>query len=649
LSGIHGILCFNGRDVDPAILEHQARALAYRGQDRRDLWQAGEIGMGHLLNRVTAEDGLDAQPYYDPSLGLAGVADVRLDNREELASALSIDASELAGLPDSVLLFRSFQQWGEHFVDHLIGDFTFAIWDARRKQLVLGRDHIGQRHLFFHHGADCFAFASDPRGLWPVPGVPRSLSRMAVGKVLVFDRAEPRGETHFESIFGLQGGTVMRVGGDGTSNRRSYWEPRPDPAHLDRDDAYYFAAYRKVLAEAVQCRIRRATRPAGLLLGGGFDSGAIAGLAGPVSAATGRKLVAISSVMPEGRKGYARDARPWVELLAREMTHLDVRTITHEGADLLADTCRDFPVTDGLRGPERYISTQLNEALAGAGVRVVMDGHGGDYTLNPRAGKALLRMVLRGELRRFVSEFRAFRANSGVRWHRLVLDQLLIPLLPVRTLVPINRWRRGLALSGSPAPVDGALLAELRAGGAIPASHPPAERLKDIRVSLAMTLRWLQSGSHLGGSLLAAAKGMELTQPFHDKRVIELALAIPERLIVRGGRDRYLARTALADILPAEFQRRGSKNDAMVPDHLETIGRAEPQMLEAIDRMEREGRLSSYFDFARMRRMLTGRHLFFHRRRPAAVQHAARALLHARYIEWFDQANSRTPERDNAN
>lgn len=409
MSGIHGIVRFDGGAVSQRDLERQSNALAHRGPDRRNFWHDGAVGMGHLLMRITAEDSFDAQPVHDRNAGLTLVADARLDNREELAGALAIDAAQLRELPDSALLLKAYRRWGTDCVEHLIGDFVFAVWDAPERKLVLGRDHMGQRHVFFHRGQNFFAFASEPKGLWALPDCPKKLSDIGMGRLIVFDLMRFEGNTHFEEIFGLHGGTVMTITAAGNVERRRYWTPHADPVHLNRDEAYYVETYRRVLAEAVACRLRRNVHAAGLFLAGGFDSGAIAGLAGPVVTAQRRKLIAVSSVLPASVPDKAGNARKWVKLLARDMPHLDVHYVTREGLDIFSGMTAGFLQVDGLRGPNRYVNEALMQTARAAGARILMDGYGGDYTINPRAPRWLLRLLLRGHARQFQSEFRAYR------------------------------------------------------------------------------------------------------------------------------------------------------------------------------------------------------------------------------------------------
>src|SRR5581483_596571 len=121
-----------------------------------------------------------------------------------------------------------------------------------------------------------------------------------------------------------------------------------------------------------------------------------------------------------------------------------------------------------------------------------------------------------------------------------------------------------------------------------------------------------QDSPAIGGSGPAAWHGLELTQPYQDKRVGELALAVPEGHFLKDGEERWLARTALADVYPPEFQERMPGNDDIGPDFLAMAKRVEPRVLAEIDRMEQAGKLGDYFDFPRMRRMLTRRRLEDH-------------------------------------
>src|ERR1700728_1797458 len=147
MSGICGIFRFSGAPVAQRDLDRQMTRLAHLGPDRTRSWCATPIALGHLLMRITREDTFDAQPLHDANISL--VADLRLDNREEIAAELSIGAAALADMSDSALLFAAYKKWGVDCVEHLLGDFAFAVWNSAKNTLMLARDHMGQRHVFY--------------------------------------------------------------------------------------------------------------------------------------------------------------------------------------------------------------------------------------------------------------------------------------------------------------------------------------------------------------------------------------------------------------------------------------------------------------------------------------------------------------------
>jgi asparagine synthase (glutamine-hydrolysing) len=143
-----------------------------------------------------------------------------------------------------------------------------------------------------------------------------------------------------------------------------------------------------------------------------------------------------------------------------------------------------------------------------------------------------------------------------------------------------------------------------------------------------------------GGSVHAATHGLDLTRPFHDKRVVELGLAIPEQLFVRGGRNRYLALAALGGLYPPEFRDRGRLDDDVVPDFQRVVKSVEPGMLTDIARMEKSARLDKLADFGQIRTWLAARGVDDHNSGwEQETQLALHRFLIARYVEWFQRHN----------
>ncbi len=639
MSAIYGIVRFDDQPASPREIDRMGAMLAHRAPDGRDVLVDGAIGVGHGLTRVNVEDFHERQPLVDRERGLVLVADIRLDNREEIAGLTGLAAALLPETPDSALLLAAWRLWGEACVDHLVGDFAFALWDRQARRLTLGRDHMGQRGLFYHHGPDFIAFASEPRALWAVDGVPRRLSEQHIGRSLLHPIDPCDGATLYEGIAQLPGATVVHIGAGGTRTLRTYWEPHAASRHVGRDDAYYVDAYRRVLGEAVACRVRRLTKAPGLLFSGGFDSGSIAAIAAPIVAEQGRRIIAVSSVLGEDKPAGQRDARAACEAF-RDWPTLDLRYYVRDKESIFTDIESSFDRGVGWGGTP-YVRKALYTMVAEAGARLVLDGMGGDYTLHVRAPAMLGRILRRGHGRRYLRELVLRRRATGRSWRELLLYDTLPALLPLRVLATITFARRGFRPIWKTRAIRDDFARRLFDGGDI----DPARLREPALVHNRWRDRWLHLlRKALAGppvqTTLAAVHGLAFTRPFHDKRVVELALAIPERLHLRDGQERYLARMALGERLPKRLLDRPPGNDPEAPDLFRMARDSAPEALAQARAQDRDGRVSRYVDLDRIERMIENPS----DKRPRDVLRldvATRALAVARFVAWFDCRNER--------
>jgi asparagine synthase (glutamine-hydrolysing) len=322
----------------------------------------------------------------------------------------------------------------------------------------------------------------------------------------------------------------------------------------------------------------------------------------------------------------------------RHMPHLDMRYVTREGRDIFTGMERAFLATGNRHSPNGYATRAMFAEMASAGARIVMDGHGGDYTLNPRGQNFLVRLLRKGEFRRFASEFEAMRRHLRLSVKQNLVRNVLLQLVPASWMKVWIRRRSGLALFGPTLPLSRQVIE----GRSKNARSRFARRAGDSpRAGMERALRSVQNAPAVGYSIPAFAHGLEFTQPFHDKRVVEFGLAIPEELYVKNGKTRYLARAALGVLYPPEYLNRPPGNDDLLPDFLMMAKRIEPRVLAEIDRMEQAGKLSKHFDFARMRAMLTRRTVEQNNSgNEYDTQQAMLAFLSARYIEWFRGDNA---------
>ena len=269
MSAIAGILYTDDHQVERADLERMVATMAHRGVDGCGYWQTGEVGFGHRMFRTTPESLFETLPFVDEVAQLAITADARLDNRAELSAALGCTAD---GVSDSQLILLAYARWSEQCVDHLLGDFAFVVWDARRRQLFCARDHFGIRPFYYHYGPHAFHFASEVKALRCLDAVPSILNetRIAEYLVMLFDDVAA---TFYQGIYRLPPAHTLVIDRQGMRVRQ-YWSLDPSYELRLKSDAEYAEVFRATFAEAIRCRLRSAF-PVGSALSGGMDSSSI--------------------------------------------------------------------------------------------------------------------------------------------------------------------------------------------------------------------------------------------------------------------------------------------------------------------------------------------------------------------------------------
>ncbi|MGC2706420.1 MAG: asparagine synthase-related protein, partial [Candidatus Acidiferrales bacterium] len=311
MSGIVGMYDRSGAPADRTLLQALAHFLSYCGPDAREIWSHGPVGLGHTMLRTTRESRVERQP-----ASLSGrfwiTADARIDCREELKSKLveleSGKVPEPTGT-DSDLILRSYAAWGSDCVQHLRGDFAFAIWDAERKLLFCARDHFGIKPLYYSELGELFFFSNVLDCVRQHPDVSEELNDAAIGDFLLFGLNCDAATTTFRDIRRLPPGHSMTVSSEGLRIRR-YWSAPTEGRIRYRRAEDYVEHFQILLQAAVSDRM--AGDRTGILLSGGLDSGAIAATARELSRVQGGTddlrayTVVYESLFPVEEGAYAR-------------------------------------------------------------------------------------------------------------------------------------------------------------------------------------------------------------------------------------------------------------------------------------------------------------------------------------------------------
>lgn len=274
MSGIVGIFSLSGAPVDRDVLSRMIDFVSFRGPDASGSFIAGNVGFGHTLFRTTWESAKENQPLtLDGEVWLT--ADARLDAREELIQKLGrkIEPNQTT---DPELILAAYETWGEKCAEHLLGDFAFAIWDSRSKQLFCARDQFGVKPFFFAHVSDRFVFSNTLNALRQDERVSEELNEVAIGDYLVFGLNQDLSTTTFRDIQRLPPAHTLTIS-DGSVKIRRYWAPTVTSELKFHDSNSYLERFRELLAIAVKDRLR--TDRLAISMSGGLDSSTLAAIA----------------------------------------------------------------------------------------------------------------------------------------------------------------------------------------------------------------------------------------------------------------------------------------------------------------------------------------------------------------------------------
>ncbi len=570
-------------------------------------WSDGPIAMGRRLFRTLPEDIYDCQPLHSLDGRLTLVADVRIDNRDELIPILGLLPDQAEQISDAAILLKCIERWDEAALDRLVGDFAFALWDSRAQKLLLARDFLGQRPLHFHRARGFFAFASMPKGLHALAEIPYGPDEVAAAEYLAL-MPQSSSRSYFKDIERVVPAHIVSVTREGLTSRR-YWLPRRNfVIRTNADD--YLEGLRHQLDQATQSRLRGASGAVGTHLSAGFDSSAVTATAARLLAPKGGRVVAFTAVPRDGYAGpdprnRVGDEGPLAAATAGLYPNIEHVLIRSNRPSPLDGLDRNFFLFDLplLNICNSVWMDAINRAARERKLNVMLGGRIGNMTVS-YAGFELLPELLRGGgFVRLWREIIKLVANTGMRW-RGALAQTFGPFIPVWLWQWLNETFLGYSWEiMNYTAIRADRLAEL--------DLPALARERDLDFSYrpwkdgrAMRL-WVMGRTDAGninkGTL--AGWGIDRRDPLADKRLVEYCLCIPTEQYLAGGIPRSLAKRVLADRLPAAVLNEQKKGYQAVDWH-EGLTAARAEIAAELDRLAACAPAAKALDIERMRRLV---------------------------------------------
>ena len=552
MTAIAGLWRFDGRPDAGESCERMLGALRIYGPEASASWSDRDIALGRCLKRTLPEDDYDRQPLVGES-GVVFVADARVDNRDELAAALGIEAARLKTLSDADVMLRAYERWGTDAFDRIYGIFACAAWEPQRRRLVLAKDSVGMRPLYYHRGADFLAFATMPKGLHALPETPYAPDEEKVAELLMLT-PDWGTQTYFRGIEKVEAGTFVVVD-QHRLEVTSHWRPARATLKLGSPDAYA-EGLREHLDRAVAACLR-GEREVAAHLSSGYDSSSVAATAARLLAPGGGRVHAFTSVPREGYVDTARKPRLIDEgplaaataALYPNMEHVLIRT---SGRSPLQNLDRNFYLYErpGVNLCNMVWGDAINDAARDRGLSVLLTGGMGNMTLSYNGHELLPELIRAGRLVSWLREAGALHKAQDVRWVS-VLARSLGPWSPTWL------WKLARRVNGASdydlhayTMIRRARVDELGLEAKAQArDHDLAYRpWKDGYQARMWVMRRGDRGCVQKGVL--AGWGLDMRDPTAERRLVEFCLATPTEQFMRDGVTRALARRALADRLP---------------------------------------------------------------------------------------------------
>ncbi|HJY30676.1 MAG TPA: asparagine synthase-related protein [Pyrinomonadaceae bacterium] len=552
MSAIGGIFNFRNKPVDPDLLSQLWVGLSARGPDGGNVMIDGAVGLCYRAFHTNRESRLERQPFLSKT-GFTLVVDGRIDNRNELLANLGdLEQKECAITTDVEIAMAAFLKWGDDFASHIVGEFALAVWDPRKRRLLLGRDHIGARTLYFHKNEERLIFSSELKPLLDVTGTVLEIDDEYIAGYLVYD-PEPD-LTPYSQFKTVKPFHLISVTGDGKLRSWPYWSLNRKKEIRYAKDEDYEADFLVHFKAAVSAPLR-SDLPVCADLSGGLDSSAIVCVAdelinnGNVPAP---RLETVSHVTDSSPTSDERTFIRYVEEQRGRASH----HIVEDDYPLLSL----LSVENATRtlNPLLFCAAQhraVHNVMQKCDARVLLSGMGGDEITCAHADPSpqLADLLVRGELVQLHSSLKAWSAYLKKSYPELLWRNAFVPTLPRRIQLKLKSVSQFPTLFAKDFSRRMHLLDRLYAVAEPFKFTLPSD--SDQALGFWTATRGIASGTRREMSKV------DVSYPFLHRPFVEFMQAIPHTQRVRVGQTRSLMRRSLMRLLPETIAKRKSKGN----------------------------------------------------------------------------------------
>lgn len=520
------------------------------GPDAQDVRAIGDAAMGRGLYKLLPEDDFDTQPMVGGGGRYLLAADVRIDNRTELAARLGVPPAAASAMSDAALLMRAWEAGNLASLEHVLGDYAFGVWDVHESSLTLVRSPMALKPLFYHANPRFVAFASMPAGLHALKAIPKQIN-MAHAAAVAAEHSYLGSSTMFKDVLLVRHGHAMRIKGD-RHEALPIWTLERDSARFRNVDDYG-EALRAELDRAVQAQMRRHHGGVAAQLSGGRDSSAVTATAARLLRNEGDELHALTGAPRAGFPGPSLAGKLADESYLAGKTaalHDNIRHLVcrPDGTSPL----RQLKALNALHhGPLLNPSalpwwSQINHEASAKGATVLLHGSAGNFTISAGGIDQMRDLWVDQGIASWLPLALRIGRMSPIGWRGLANVSFGpdLPLAAYKMLLKgTGRWSSTaveVPFLRPPHRVGAEALLSREFGDPRPPQSYYGYRrdmlLKRDNPELMSLARW----------------GLDHRDPTSDRRLVELCFSLPVDQLVSASSARPVFEAAFGDRIPAE-------------------------------------------------------------------------------------------------
>ncbi|MEA5468996.1 asparagine synthase (glutamine-hydrolyzing) [Spirulina sp. 06S082] len=608
MCGICGVVYADlNREVNAKLIDRMAERIIHRGPDEGGNYVSRNVGLGsRRLSIIDLAGG--QQPIYNEDKTIWVVFNGELYNYRELTASLTRLGHKFYTETDTEVLVHAYEEFGDEFLEYLNGMFAFALWDSRRQRLIIGRDRMGIKPLYYTIHDDALIFGSELKTILAYPHLPRTIDLVALNEYLSFEYI-PTPRTIFQGISKLPPGHALSYT-EGELKVWQYWD-----INLSRSENIkpkQIKEYEQELLSVIKDAVRKemvSDVPVGVLLSGGLDSSAIAAMMSEIAPGNVKSFSIRFDDPSFDESSYARKVAHHLQTEHYELTLTPKLTL-----DLVPQLAQflDEPL-----GDSSIIPTFLLSQFTRHHVKVALGGDGGDElfagysTLQAHRLVEYYERLLPGFVRHRIIPW--FVDRLPVSFDNISFDFKLRRFIAGRGIPIIMRhhqWLGSFTVDQKRQLLEPWTQLQEKDTYQVAFDHQQQSQAQEALNQLL----YCDLKLYLEGNILAKvdrasmANSLEVRVPLLNHTLVEYAAQMPHSLKLRGLTTKYILRRAMRNHLPKEIMQRGKKGFNM-PVAKWFTGELRPLVEDMLsrERLQREGFFNADFVQQLLKEHMTGK------------------------------------------